>query len=133
MPSATASALPRTTQMNTRIDTALKKCGDAALASAGYSPSQAVRVLWAFAARNAQSPSAVADMLATLDATDDEKRDRRTQKLRAARQGRDLYGAFLASCGLEPPGPGFWEEQAQSEDDALEEAIAQRYEERGLL
>lgn len=40
------------TQMNTRIDRKLKERGDAALARAGFTPSQAVRALWKFAAEH---------------------------------------------------------------------------------
>lgn len=40
------------TQMNTRIDRTLKERGDAALARAGFTPSQAVRALWKFAAEH---------------------------------------------------------------------------------
>lgn len=39
-------------QMNTRIDRTLKERGDAALARAGFTPSQAVRALWKFAAEH---------------------------------------------------------------------------------
>lgn len=39
-------------QMNTRIDRRLKERGDAALARAGFTPSQAVRALWEFAAEH---------------------------------------------------------------------------------
>ena len=34
------------TQMNIRMDAALKESGNAALARLGYTPSQAVRALW---------------------------------------------------------------------------------------
>ena len=46
-------------QMNTRIPADLKEKGDRALERAGYTPSQAVRALWEFAARHAYEPSAV--------------------------------------------------------------------------
>ena len=43
-------------QMNTRISRSLKERGDAALEKAGMTPSQAVRKLWDFAARNSHNP-----------------------------------------------------------------------------
>ena len=46
-------------QMNTRIPADLKEQGDRALERAGYTPSQAVRALWEFAARHMHEPSAV--------------------------------------------------------------------------
>ena len=48
MPGTTAASQVRQTQMNTRIDMALKEAGDAVLARLGYSPSAAVRGFWQF-------------------------------------------------------------------------------------
>ena len=45
------------TQMNVRLETNLKNQGDAALAHAGYSPSQAARKLWTLAAKLRHNPS----------------------------------------------------------------------------
>ena len=45
------------TQMNVRLETSLKTQGDAALAHAGYSPSQAARKLWALAAKLRHNPN----------------------------------------------------------------------------
>ncbi len=53
-------------QMNTRIDSELKAQGDAAFAELGYSPSEAVRLLWGFAARNRHSRRTLANMLQQL-------------------------------------------------------------------
>ncbi len=47
-----------TVQINARISRPLKERGDAALERAGYSPSQAIRKLWDFAANNAHNPRA---------------------------------------------------------------------------
>lgn len=128
-----ASPHAKLAQMNTRIEADLKRQGDAALARAGYSPSQAVRALWSFAARNAHAPSDVADMLRTLDGLDGPgEKERRERKAAAARQGRGLYESFLASCGL---GRGVRLRECPEQADAYPygAAIAQRYEERGLL
>ena len=40
-------------QMNTRIDADLKRRGDEALKRAGFTPSQAIRALWEYAADKA--------------------------------------------------------------------------------
>ena len=48
-----------TAQINARINRTLKERGDAALEHAGYTPSQAIRNLWDFAARNAHNPRAI--------------------------------------------------------------------------
>ena len=39
-----------TTQINVRIDRALKSSGDAALSDAGITPSEAIRAVWELAA-----------------------------------------------------------------------------------
>ena len=43
-------------QMNTRIDGELKRQGDAVFAERGYTPSQVVRAVWEYAARNHDLP-----------------------------------------------------------------------------
>lgn len=43
-------------QMNTRIDGDLKRRGDAVFAECGYTPSQVVRAVWEYAARNRDLP-----------------------------------------------------------------------------
>lgn len=50
-------------QMNTRIDRRLKERGDAALARAGFTPSQAVRALWEFAAEHEYEPEVIEQAL----------------------------------------------------------------------
>ena len=50
-------------QMNTRIDRTLKREGDAALAAAGFTPSQAVRALWEIAVRMRREPESLRDYL----------------------------------------------------------------------
>lgn len=44
------------TQMNIRIDDAVKREGDAVLARCGFTPSQAVRSLWEYAVRTGGVP-----------------------------------------------------------------------------
>ena len=50
--SAEAAPAQRQSQVNARIDATLKATGDAGLAAAGYTPTQAVRALWALASRS---------------------------------------------------------------------------------
>ena len=50
-------------QMNTRIDRTLKREGDAALAAAGFTPSQAVRALWENAVRMRREPESLRNFL----------------------------------------------------------------------
>ena len=75
-----------TVQINARISRPLKERGDAALERAGYSPSQAIRKLWDFAANNAHNPRAIQSMFgaeeesALRDA--EEERARRREAIR---------------------------------------------------
>ena len=52
-----------TVQFNTRMERSLKQDGDAALKSAGYTPSEAVRALWRKAVKRAENPRAIVDLL----------------------------------------------------------------------
>ena len=47
------------TQMNTRIDSTVKRNGDAAFASLGLSPSEVVRAVWEYAAEHGDAPAIV--------------------------------------------------------------------------
>ena len=59
-------------QMNVRIDEDLRVRGNLALQAAGYTPSQAVRELWEFAARNRFEPEVIRGGLGRLsEETDD--------------------------------------------------------------
>lgn len=49
-----------TTQMNIRINPALKERGDAVFKQLGWSPSEAVRAFWSFADAHADDPQLVA-------------------------------------------------------------------------
>ena len=46
-------------QINTRVPAELKKQGDLALARAGFTPAQAVRALWEYAATHIHEPQAI--------------------------------------------------------------------------
>lgn len=52
-----------TTQMNVRIGSSLKREGDAVLAEAGYTPSQAVRAVWELAVRLRNQPGRLREIL----------------------------------------------------------------------
>lgn len=54
--SAKAKHKPAQSQVNARIDADLKATGDAALAAAGFTPTQAVRMLWSLAVRYQGEP-----------------------------------------------------------------------------
>lgn len=124
--------MTNTVQMNTRIDADLKRAGDAALAQAGYTPTQAVRALWTFAARHAGQPNAVREGLAFGD----EEQDRAAQdaeiqrKLAIAERASHSFERFLISMGATPEQirslPVDERPYDQLIDEAYEELLAER-------
>lgn len=89
------------TQMNTRLDHDLKKSGDEALARAGYTPSQAVRMLWAFAAMNSADPAYLKKTLKSLASQEEATaKEERAQKLNLLHKGWRLYDSFLEEIGM---------------------------------
>ena len=80
-----------TLQVNTRVDRTLKREGDAALAAAGYTPSQAVRANWELAVKLRKNP----------------------EKLRALLSGQP------STPGVQAPGNSLSEEATPANDDGL--------------
>ena len=54
------------TQMNIRMDAALKSAGDLAIREGGSSPSEIVREVWGYAMRNRHKPQAIRRLLEFL-------------------------------------------------------------------
>lgn len=91
-----------TVQFNTRMERSLKQDGDAALKIAGYTPSEAVRALWRKAAKRAENPRAIVDLLedSPLPARPDaDARD--PSKLEALRRGRRNCASALERMGVD--------------------------------
>ncbi|WP_139652448.1 type II toxin-antitoxin system RelB/DinJ family antitoxin [Raoultibacter phocaeensis] len=86
------------TQMNTRIDSALKRKGDEVLAKHGYSPSEAVRALWEYAAAHGTIP----DFMAEAETAAREAE--RQRKITLAREGAGMALRLAIDKGLVPPG-----------------------------
>lgn len=92
-------------QINVRIDRSLKAQGDEALANAGYSPSQAVRLLWGLAAQYQGNPSGLVAVLEP-DRAAQEERQRETERQRRieiAERGAHVIEEAYARFGLKPP------------------------------
>ena len=88
------------TQMNTRIERALKMQGDAVLERLGISPSQAIRSLWSYLANHDDIPEY---MKAQRQAAEDKKR----AEIRAlAEGGRGLAVRLAVEKGLLVPMAG---------------------------
>lgn len=91
-------------QINVRIDRALKEQGDTALASAGFSPSQAVRLLWGMAAERQGNPAEVASLFEPQGISEEEEATiaaERKRKLSAAQRGTRIVQDALAEYGLD--------------------------------
>ncbi len=93
-----------TAQINARIDPQLKSKGDAALASAGFTPTQAVRFLWEFASLHASSPEDIVSFLRPGQKGIAAK-NRAAQKeelLRIAEEKAGLFECRLKEAGADP-------------------------------
>ena len=97
-----------TAQINARIEPELKASGDAALAAAGLSPTQAIRALWELAARNADDPSTIETTLfpERTHQQMEAAQARRAGRMAAARRGAGLAGATMAAHGIPLPADG---------------------------
>ncbi|MBO4352432.1 MAG: hypothetical protein J5818_02935 [Eggerthellaceae bacterium] len=88
--------------MNVRIDEKQKTAGDAVFALVGYTPTEVVRAVWGFAARNAGEPSAVRDMLASMRAPLDSSQQQEVLRRRKLLdEGSNIYQRFLDTLGVD--------------------------------
>ena len=127
MPASAVMERSANAQINARIPAELKSRGDAGLARAGLTPTQAVRALWDLAASNVDKPEAVErslfpDQVASADARARSARERRAN---AIAQGpsivREAYEANGFSWMGAVDGP--------AADKTFDELLDQAYEE----
>ena len=91
-----------TTQINARIDRALKANGDAALLDAGITPSEAIRALWELALRYKDAPRTLRELLFPASQEElDEAALRRAAALEHARKGREAIDAARRAYACE--------------------------------
>ena len=92
-----------TAQINARISPELKSQGDAALAAAGITPTQAVRALWELAAQHAEEPEAIEQALfpARAGQTATQAAKERARRLAAAQRGPHIVEEALAAAGID--------------------------------
>ena len=118
-----------TVQMNTRMSRALKERGDAALERAGYSPSQAVRKLWEFAARNAHNPRALQTLFDDeAEAEQREAEEERARRREAMQKSMNIMADAYERLGITPSD---WTKNA-SYEEMRDYALLERLRERGL-
>lgn len=118
-------------QINVRLDANLKRTGDAALSSAGMTPSQAVRALWQLAASLADRPGVLQDILSP-DRARAEQREREKaakRKLELIDQGSELFITACRESGID-----LAKAQPSGDEELKQNAYADRYgEEMGWL
>lgn len=109
------------TQLNVRIPRALKDAGDAALASVGVSPSEAVRALWEKASDRGEGLSQAMQLLfspATGSAPEPDL------------PGPGIVDGALAQLGLSFPADT---RPSPTDNELLEASMEERLQERGLI
>lgn len=92
-------------QMNVRIDRELKREGDAALATVGYTPSQAVRLLWEIAVSLRDRPQELAAFLRGPsceypESTCQQKEEIQDEKLLSFREGQRMVNGMIGKLGI---------------------------------
>ena len=111
-------------QINVRLDANLKRTGDAALSSAGMTPSQAERALWQLAASLADRPGALQDILSP-DRARAEQREREKaarRKLGLIDQGSQLFAIACRESGIDVT-----KVQPTGDEELKRNAYADRY------
>lgn len=116
-----------TAQVNARIDAELKREGDAALAAAGLTPTQAVRALWELAVQLKDAPGQLRAVLFPNEQQREQAaRDKELQrKLKLAEEGANLMNKAFLKVGIEPPLEG--EFSSLSYEELKELAYRERY------
>lgn len=113
-----------TTQMNMRIDVALKSSGDLAIREGGSTPSAIVRSVWEYAVRNRHNPQAIRELLDFLAGTGTATRAKSAGGADEAElqvlRGPQLVNECLLKMGVDP---------AQIEPMTYEEARAAAFDE----
>lgn len=113
-----------TSQMNVRIDDDIRIKGNAAFDCVGWSPSQAARELWGFAARNRRNPRKIRELQRFLQEEEIEQ-----QKTSLAEAGPHILEELRTELGINP---NTFDERL-SYDELREMTLLDRLEERNLL
>lgn len=116
-----------TQQMNVRIGVQQKRDGDARLASLGFTPSRAVQGFYDFLNREGVRDADVRAVIAPESPGG--ARDERLRKLESLHAAQQRVSAFYAARGIAGDLPS----DMPSDRELYEQALVERYEERGLL
>ena len=82
-----------------RVSAQDKELAARAFGLAGYTASQAIQLLWNFAARNVEQPEVISRQLALLAGEDDAEAEKAQQMLAAAKEGAGIVAAFRKEAG----------------------------------
>ena len=128
MPASAVMERTANAQINARIPAELKSRGDAGLARAGLTPTQAVRALWDLAANNVDKPEVLER---TLFPEQVASSDARARSVRERRASAIAKGPSIVRAAYEANGFS-WMSAADSHaaDKAFDELLDQAYEER---
>lgn len=89
----------RMTQINTRISAVLKERGEAGFAAANMTSSEAIRLLYEFAAAHTQQPEALRSALSLDDEAHAEREVARRRRIEGFAQAGQLVPSFLEEAG----------------------------------
>ena len=121
-----------TAQINARINAQIKTAGDRALSQAGYSPTQAIRLLWNYAAEHWHDISAIQSLFELLKGETDVTADNETTKrVHRAQEGPSIFDAACAEMGISERALAVLSKR--SDEELLELAYLGKLEERELL
>lgn len=114
------------TQMNIRMDERLKSLGNSAFEAIGWTPSQAIRALWRFAADHEGNPQILKGECEKL-ASSSKRLDAAARAL--VEESWTIVDRGLAACGVDVEGA-----PTEGDYDSLRERVLnERLSERGLL
>ena len=92
-----------TSQMNVRIDEAVKAMGDSVFESIGYTPTRVIRALWNYAAHCAGQTDELEELLRIAEECGNNLEETRMHKVRLAERGPDTFDSFLRDMGISTP------------------------------
>ena len=114
------------TQMNVRMGARLKQTGDDALSSIGFTPTQAVRALWKYAAQRGEALEEVKQFLMKAEGNSTQGES----ALNALQEGWQIIPDGLAALGISAETLAH---VVQDEASIIEEARLERAEQKGWL
>ena len=111
-------------QMNTRIESDVKRRGDAVFANLGLTPSDVVRAVWEYAANHSEAPAVLAQALDASHA--DASALEQSFRTAVAESAGNLVARFREAAGAAAPDELDVMDYAALREEAWSEKIAER-------